>query len=300
MNPPVIQIDGLYRSFRHREALQNICLEVFPGIVWGLVGENGAGKTTLLRHLLGLLRAQRGTVRVFGYDPVQSPVEVLSKIGYLSEERDLPEWMKLDELLGYTRSFFPSWDEQLAESFRIAFELPKAQKIKTFSRGQRARAGLLLALAHRPPLLLLDEPSAGLDPAVRRDILGAVIRTVADEGRTVVFSSHLLDEVERVADHVTMLHRGTLLVSEPLDALLSRHSRIVIRFPEPQSRAPDLPGMLSCQGSEREWTAVCDGRQQQLLDHLAKIRAEVVDQSIPTLEQLFLARCGDRPQEMTI
>ena len=148
-------------------------------------------------------------MRVFGLDPVADPVGVLSRIGYLSEENDLPGWMRVDELIRYSRAFYPAWDDAYAEELRQAFALDPAAKIKNLSKGQKARAGLLIALAYRPELLVLDEPSSGLDPIVRRDILGAVIRTIADEGRTVLFSSHLLEEVEQVADHVTMIHQGT-------------------------------------------------------------------------------------------
>jgi ABC-2 type transport system ATP-binding protein len=193
------------------------------GGVYGLVGANGAGKTTLIKHILGLLRAEQGSVRVFGLDPVKDPVGVLSRIGYLSEENDLPAWMSVDELIRYTRAFYPAWDDAYAEELRQAFALEPAAKIKDLSRGQKARLGLLTALAHRPELLVLDEPSSGLDPIVRRDILGAVIRTIAHEGRTVLFSSHLLEEVEQVADHVTMINEGKIVLSAPLEAIRESH-----------------------------------------------------------------------------
>jgi ABC-2 type transport system ATP-binding protein len=163
-------------------------------------------------------------VRVFGLDPVQDPVTVLSRIGYLSEENDLPGWMRIDELLRYTRAFYPAWDDAYAEELRSAFGLDPAAKIRNLSKGEKARAGLLVALAHRPELLILDEPSSGLDPIARRDILGAVIRTIAHEGRTVLFSSHLLDEVEEVADHVTMISHGRVVLSGSLDDIKAAHT----------------------------------------------------------------------------
>ena len=193
------------------------------GAVYGLVGANGAGKTTLIRHVLGLLRAQSGSVRVFDLDPVADPVGVLSRIGYLSEENDLPGWMRVDELIRYSRAFYTAWDDAYAEELRQAFALDPAARIGTLSRGQKARAGLLIALAYRPELLVLDEPSSGLDPIVRRDILGAIMRTIADEGRTVLFSSHLLEEVEQVADHVTMISAGRIVLSGQLDAIKASH-----------------------------------------------------------------------------
>ena len=219
MNEPVVRVTGLTRRFGAKAALDSVSLELNRGVVYGLVGVNGAGKTTLIRHLLGLLKAESGSVRVFGLDPVDNPVGVLSRIGYLSEENDLPGWMTVSELMRYSRAFYPKWDDAYAAELQKSFALDPAARIKTLSKGQKARAGLLIALAYRPELLVLDEPSSGLDPIVRRDILGAVIRTVADEGRTVLFSSHLLDEVEQVADHVTMISHGRVVLSAPLKTI---------------------------------------------------------------------------------
>lgn len=175
MSENVVEVSGLSRQFGKMTALDDVSLNVEPGVVSGLVGENGAGKTTLIKHLLGLFKAQTGSVRVFGLDPVKDPVGVLGRIGYLSEDRDLPDWMRIEELMSYTRAFYPKWDQAFAEELRDTFELSKKQRIKKLSRGQRARTGLLVALAHRPDLLILDEPSSGLDPIVRRDILAASI-----------------------------------------------------------------------------------------------------------------------------
>ncbi|MFT7639750.1 MAG: ABC-2 type transport system ATP-binding protein [Pirellulaceae bacterium] len=186
-------------------------------------------------------------------DPVSHPTEVLGQIGYLSEDRDLPDWMNVQDLIRFTAAFYPNWDDRYARELQT-FELQPKQKIKSLSRGQRARVGLLLALAHRPELLILDEPSSGLDPVVRRDILGAIIRTVADEGRTVLFSSHLLDEVQRVSDRVAMLHRGELVLSETLDDVLNSHFCLTARFPIPLNHPPQIKGALRCEGSDREWT----------------------------------------------
>ncbi len=219
----VIAVSDLTRRFGGKTALDAVSLAVPRGGVYGLVGANGAGKTTLIKHILGLLRAESGSVRVFGRDPVDDPVGVLSRIGYLSEENDLPGWMRVDELIRYSRAFYPAWDDAYAEELRGAFALDLAAKVKSLSKGQKARTGLLIALAYRPELLVLDEPSSGLDPIVRRDILGAVIRTIADEGRTVLFSSHLLEEVEQVADHVTMISAGRIVLSAPLDEIKQAH-----------------------------------------------------------------------------
>ena len=230
MIEPAIVISALTRRFGTKTALDAVSLSLPRGAVYGLVGANGAGKTTLIKHILGLLRAESGSVRVFGLDPVADPVGVLSRIGYLSEENDLPGWMRVNELIRYTRAFYAAWDDAYAEELRQTFALDPAAKIKSLSKGQKARMGLLVALAYRPELLVLDEPSSGLDPIVRRDILGAVMRTIADEGRTVLFSSHLLDEVEEVADHVTMINAGRIALIAPLTAIKESHGSLSKAF----------------------------------------------------------------------
>jgi ABC-2 type transport system ATP-binding protein len=246
---PVIEIAGLTRRFGAKVALSSVSLSLPRGAVYGLVGANGAGKTTLIRHILGLLRAEGGSVRVFGLDPAEDPVGVLSRIGYLSEENDIPGWMRVDELIRYSRAFYPAWDDGYAQELMKAFALDAGAKIKDLSKGQKARAGLVVALAHRPELLVLDEPSSGLDPIVRRDILGAVLRTIADEGRTVLFSSHLLEEVEQVADHVTMIKSGTIVLSAPLAEIRESH-RVEGRLPSLDEIFVARVGMSATEATE--------------------------------------------------
>lgn len=290
MSAHVIEISDLSRRFGKKQALDNVSLSVPEGAVFGLVGENGAGKTTLLKHILGFLKPQQGTVRVFGLDPVADPPGVLGRIGHLSETRDLPTWMTIRELFEFTRAFYPKWDPVYAEELRMMFELSLNQKVPTLSRGQLARAGLLLALAHRPPLLVLDEPSSGLDPVVRKDILDAIIRTVVDEGRTVLFSSHLLDEVQRVSDQIAILDQGKLLLTSPLDEVLVSHYQLTVSFPEPQPFFPQLTGALTWSGSGREWKIICNGQKQELEVALQELNAEILEQTAPTLEEIFVAR----------
>jgi ABC-2 type transport system ATP-binding protein len=286
----IVDIQGISRSFGDKLALDNITLSVPQGGVFGLIGGNGAGKTTIIKHILGMLKAQQGTVRVFGLDPVQYPVETLGRIGYLSEDRELPDWMRLSELMRYTQAFFPKWDEAYAEELRLAFDLDKNAKVKTLSRGQRARAGLLIALAYRPDLLLLDEPSSGLDPVVRRDILGAIIRTIADEGRTVLFSSHLLDEVERVADRVAIIHQGRILLTASMEEIKERHRRMTLRFEHAVERPPMLIGTLSTTGQGNEWTYVLNGESAALRHAAEAVGATIVEDSGLTLDEIFVTR----------
>lgn len=295
----VIEVEDLSRSFRRKNALQNVTLRVPAGSVFGLVGENGSGKTTLIKHLLGALKPQRGRVRVFGKDPVGDPVGVLAEIGHLSEDREMPTWMRVRELLRYIRAFYPGWDVEYAEQLRDMFRLDPDAKVKHLSRGERALAGLLVALAHRPKLLVLDEPSSGLDPLVRRDILGAIVRTVADEGRTVFFSSHLLDEVERVADHLAMIVDGEVVLSGKLEAIKETHQRLLVRFETALDRAPAVDGALSVHGAKHEWTVICNGDQAAVQQAIATMNATVLDQATPTLEEIFVARASRRTSGLT-
>ncbi len=295
----VIEVRSLVRKFRRKQALAGVDITVPRGVVYGLVGENGAGKTTLLKHILGSLRARSGSVRVFGHDPVKDPVAVLSQLGYLSEDRDIPGWMRVGEAMSYTRAFYPGWDEAYAESLRERFELDARAKIKTLSRGEKAKCGLLLALAYRPPLLVLDEPSSGLDPSARHDILEAIVRTVADEGRTVLFSSHLLDEVERVADVVAMIHRGKVVFEESLDSIKARHCRLLVSREEESGPAPELSGLLHASGDGREWTLVCEGELNALRNEATALGLLVLEADTPSLEDVFLARVAPGKRKET-
>lgn len=288
----VIEVSNLSRSFGRKQALQDVTLSVQRGQVFGLVGENGAGKTTLMQHLLGAYKAQTGQVRVFGIDPVYDPTAVLARIGYLSEDRDLPVWMRVGELMRYMQAFYPSWDDAYAERLRDEFSLPIDARVKNLSRGEKAKAGLLIALAHRPELLLLDEPSSGLDAVARHDILAVVVRSVAEEGRTVVFSSHLLDEVERVADRVAMIHQGRVTLDMPMEDIKATHHKYVVRWRDRQTKMPDLPGVIHAVGDGCEWGMICQGDDQAFAHAVQAAYGEIVESATPTLEAVFVARAS--------
>ena len=292
MNQPIIEIKNLVREFGNKLALDNVSLTIQPGTVMGLVGENGAGKTTPIKHVLGLLKAQKGTVSVFGLDPVLNPEGVLSRIGYLSEEGDLPTWMKVHELMRYSAAFYPTWDDAYAMKLLDEFKLDPGAKLSKMSKGQRSRAGLLVAMAYRPQLLVLDEPSSGLDPIVRKDILGAIIRTIADDGRTVLFSSHLLSEVERVADQISMVKNGKILLSDSLDTVKENHYRATFLFEKPLSAHPAVEGNLTWSGGGREWNGTFYGDAGQLDSVAHALGAKVVERASLSLEEIFVAQVG--------
>jgi ABC-2 type transport system ATP-binding protein len=258
--------------------------------VFGLLGANGAGKTTLINHLLGSYVPQSGTVRVLGNDPTKKPEDTLKHVGYMSEDRVMPAWMKVRELVKFTRSFYPNWDPEFAQELLEMFALDPESKVKTLSRGERAKADLLTALAHRPDLLILDEPSSGLDVIVRQEILKAIVRDVAGEGRTVFFSSHLLDEVERVSDYVAIMVQGKIVLADTLDSIRESHCRMTIRYDTAQDKAPVIPEALSCTGKGQLWTVICNGQQDVIRVRVGGAGASVVDEQSATLEEVFVAR----------
>ncbi len=216
-----VSLTDVSRSFGSTLALDHVSLDLPIGTVIGLLGVNGAGKSTLIRILLGLDKPDDGDVNVLGMDPIEDPIAVRSRVGYLPERRALYDWMTVEESIGFVSSFYPSWNAARADDFRARFDLPLDRKVGALSRGQYARLAFLLTLGHDPELFVLDEPSYGLDPLVRRQFLATIVDVIAEGGKTVVMASHLMNEVERVADRVAIMHRGRMLVDEDLPSLLA-------------------------------------------------------------------------------
>jgi ABC-2 type transport system ATP-binding protein len=292
MAATIVEVNDLCRQFGNTLALDHVNYRAEEGQVYGLVGVNGAGKTTLIKHLLGLLRARSGSVRIFDQDPVRQPVDVLSRIGYLSEERDLPEWMSIEQLMRYTQSYFPNWDNDYAYDLLRNFNLDSSNKIKNLSKGMRAQVGLVAAVAHRPQLLILDEPSSGLDAVVREDILDAILQTVSDEGRTVIFSSHLLDEVERMSDHITMINAGGVVLDGKLQSVKQQYHCSNVLFPDHQDAEPEIPGSLSLEGDGRSWNVIHETSTEQFNSVIAETGGELVHSREATLLEIFIALVG--------
>lgn len=299
-NEPAILVENLTRKFRRKLAIDNASLSVDRGIVFGLLGENGAGKTTLINHLLGSYMAQQGRVRVLGMDPVAHPVETLSRVGYLSEDRIIPGWMTVRELIKFTHVFYPTWDADLSDRLVDMFNLDPNARVRTLSKGERAKAELLTAVAHRPQLLILDEPSSGLDVVVRQEILKSIVRDVAGEGRTVFFSSHLLDEVERVSDYIAIMAKGKIILTDTLENIRNAHHRVTIRYPAPRPQGPQIGNALVASGSGQIWTVICDGHTERIRSAVERDEGRIVDESAPSLEEIFFARTqvkSDSPEE---
>ncbi len=289
----VVDVVNLTRRFKEKVALDEVTVQLTPGKVYGLLGENGAGKSTLIKHIIGALQPQDGSVEVFGLKPSSDPVAVLSRIGYLSEDRDLPMWMRAKELLNYTAAFFDSWDMPYAEELLEKFHLDPNIKVKNMSRGEKARIGLITALAHRPELLVLDEPSSGLDVSVRYDILSEVVRSIADSGRTILFSSHLLDEVERVTDNIIMINKGKKIIDGHVDKIKEEHYRYIVKFAEETVEVEEFlksdPQLIRSLRQDAEWLVVS---REPLPERIKSLGGEVLENPRTSLENVFMDYCS--------
>jgi ABC-2 type transport system ATP-binding protein len=234
---PVIATEHVTCRYGRHEALHDVTFTVQPGTIFALLGPNGAGKTTTLRVLMNILRATSGQATVLGVDARRLGPAQLQTIGYVSENQELPLWMTVAEFLAYCRPFYPAWDDALCASLVNDFQLPPRMRLGRLSRGMRVKAALISALAYRPRLLVLDEPFSGLDPVVRDDLIHGVLGRAGDEAWSVLISSHDLDDVERLVDHVGFLDAGRLVLCEPMSALQHRFRRLEITLAGDEPRA---------------------------------------------------------------
>jgi ABC-2 type transport system ATP-binding protein len=224
---PRAEIEGLTLAYGGQPVLQGLQWRLDPGQVVGLLGRNGAGKTTLLEALLGLREASAGSVQLFGQPAARLDDAARARIGYVPQQSDLFEELRADELLAYFRSFYPRWNDTKVQGLLERWAVPRDIPIGRMSGGQQQRLSLIRALAHEPELLVLDEPVASLDPLARRDFLRELVEQVLDRGTTVVFSTHILSDLERVAFNVAFLREGRIALQSPLDELLEE-TRLLI------------------------------------------------------------------------
>ena len=228
----IVETSELRKSYDNVEALRGLNLQVPAGSICGFLGRNGVGKTTTMKILLGMTRPTAGEARVFGL-PAAAPassVEIRGRTAFVSEEKDLYPYMTVEEMVRFTTAFSPRWRTDLQQRYLRTFELPLERKVKSLSRGMRTKLALLLALCRGAELLVLDEPTAGLDPAMAEEILQILVGHVADGEMTVLFSSHQIAEVEQIADRVTIIDRGREVVTGSLDDLRENFCRIQFAF----------------------------------------------------------------------
>jgi ABC-2 type transport system ATP-binding protein len=224
----VIETSQLCKSYKDKQALRGLDLRVPAGSIFGFLGRNGAGKTTTIKTLMGLLRADSGSALVFG-SPVADAdhsVEIRRRIGFVTEDKELYPYMTVAEIIRFTRPLFPKWRHDLERRYLEIFELPLKSKIPDLSKGMRSKLMLLLAISRGADLLILDEPTDGLDPAAIDDVLRELVTIAATSGTTMFFSSHQLAEVDLIADHIGIIDRGRMIISGSLDDIKSRYRRI--------------------------------------------------------------------------
>ncbi len=289
-----IRIEDLHYSFGEVRALRGLDMVVPEGSIYGLVGRNGAGKTTTLRLAMGILRASSGSIEVLGMDPVERGAELRSMVGYLPEDRSLYGYMTVDETLSFARSLRRRWDGDLVEEFLDHFRIPRHRPVSDLSAGVKTQLSLTLAAAHRPRLLLLDEPTAHLDPVGVRELFGAILGLAAEEGQTVILSSHALQLVEGVADHVGIMVEGRLVQSGPVDGVKDREKRIRAVFQvDPPRELLDHPAVVGIEGEGRRLQFTVRGDVDEIMEICRRIphfALEILDMD---LEAIFHGYAGE-------
>jgi ABC-2 type transport system ATP-binding protein len=297
---PVISTRGLTRYFGKRAAVEDLNLTVPRGSVFAFLGRNGSGKTTTIRMLLGLMQPTRGEGRILGYDIRALPVEARARIGYLTEEHQLYSWMTVKECGEFQSKFYPRWNEKIFRGVIGHFNLRMAAKVKELSRGERAGLCLGLTLAPEPELLILDDPTLGLDPVACRSLVESMIYLTRRSDRTIFFSSHQLADVERVADYIAILDRSILRACCPLETFRKNVQEVRLRFPGTPPPAPQIPGLLQAFRSQGELRVTCvhyNGTTEKALRALNPTQMETVPIS---LEDAFISYLGERGEKSFI
>ena len=285
-----IETIDLWKRYDDVEALRGLDLRVPTGSICGFLGRNGAGKTTTIKVLLGIARATKGEARLLGavVSADAAGAAVRRRVGFVSDEKDLYDYMTVGEIIAFTRPFFPTWRADLEQKYLAKFELSPGREIKALSRGTRTKLALLLALCRGAELLILDEPTAGLDPAMAEDVLQALVGHVASEAMTVFFSSHQIAEVDQIADHVAIVDRGRTVISGSLDDLRARHQRVQLVFAgDAPLAAPKAPGVVRVHRQGRVLTVLTRDHEALIAESRAWSPVSV-DAAPVTLKEIFL------------
>ena len=282
-----VQLSGVGKDYRFF-SLQDVNLEIPHGHIMGFIGPNGAGKSTTIRILMGLIHQDRGHVRLLGRSMPTDQAAAKSDVGFASEDMRLYGSVTLDWHMRFIRSIFPSWDESYAATLLKRFDLRREQRMKGMSHGQQVKAGLLLALARRPRLLILDEPTTGLDPVARHEVIRELTDVMKDDRRSVLFSSHNTHDVEQISDQITFIDRGRIIESRDKETFLDRWRRIRVELPG-EFDLPALPGVIALQQAGRIAVATTNAFDDSLprAYEAAGIRVHAVENM--TLEEIFVS-----------
>ena len=296
MNDLAVELSGVSKKYRYF-TLEDIHLKLPRGQIMGLIGANGAGKSTTIRVLMGLVHQDSGEVRVLGHRMPAEQVAAKWDIGFASEDMRLYDSMTLDWHMSFMRSIYPNWDASYAQLLLKRFGLRSEQKMKGFSHGQRVKASLLLVLARKPQLLVLDEPTTGLDPVARHEILRELTGVMAEEGRSILFSSHNTQDVEQISDQITFIDRGRIIDSMDKETYLDRWRRLRLEVPL-GIELPPLPGIVGVQRQGRLAVATSNAFVPDLAHAYEHTGVRVQSIESMTLEEIFVANVEHSREEV--
>lgn len=293
-----IETNGLTKRYGKKLALRDFSLSVDKGGIHAIVGSNGAGKSTLFRLLLGVATPTAGTAKLLGEDSRTLSPETRGRVGYVNEEHTLPRWMKAREITNHQRSFYPKWNQAVYDSVIGYFDVDPDQKISGLSRGERAGLNLSMALAQSPDVLILDEPTLGLDVVARQSFLEALMFTETEGGTTIIYCSHQMEEIERVADQLIIMENGQLKNNSSPDAFVDRISYWVGQFPNGLPDKSKIPGFLSVRNIEGQHHIIVADQSGDFGAFLKKTGASAVAQNPVNLERAvnaFLTKNHNTP-----
>jgi ABC-2 type transport system ATP-binding protein len=287
----IIETSQLCKSYKDKSALRGLDLRVPAGSIFGFLGRNGAGKTTTIKTLMGLLQADSGTAHIFGSSVADADhsVEARRRIGFVTEDKELYPYMTVEQIIRFTRPFFPKWRNDLERRYLEIFELPPECKIPELSKGMRSKLMLLLAISRDADLLILDEPTDGLDPAAIEEVLRELVTLAAESGTTMFFSSHQLAEVDLIADHIGIIDQGRMIVSGSLDDIKARYQRLRVVLEDPV----DLPtrweeGVESVRLEGRMVSILASRNVDGIVEQAQSIPGAIVERYPVTLKEIFL------------
>ncbi len=288
LQPPALKLEAVTKRYDDKAVLDDLSLTVQPGSVLGLLGKNGAGKTTLIKCALGLIRPNSGVVTLLGEPAHDLSAAGKARLGYVPQEISLYPWMRVHQLLDYIAAFYPRWNATLVSQLLTDWELNTNDKIGKMSVGTRQKLAIILALAHEPDLLILDEPAASLDPSARREFLKTVLAIAAEGKRTVVFSTHITSDLERVADRVAILRRGKIAYEGELDALKDSVKRLHVTSANPLPLTLDVPGAVRVRVEGNEALVSVRDATDELIESLRRDHSATVRIEDLNLEDIFV------------
>ncbi|MEX1232162.1 MAG: ABC transporter ATP-binding protein [Planctomycetaceae bacterium] len=283
-----IRTGNLWKNFGSTQVLRGITLDIPAGTVVGLLGANGAGKSTLIKCLVGLLRPTMGKSELLGDDSLHLSAEVKERLGYVPQDIRLYSWMTVEQIIQYTSAYYPKWDQKLVEKLITNWDIPRTHRIGPLSPGQLQKLGLLLAMGPRPDLLILDEPVAALDPLARREFLRSLLEFAQEESKTILFSTHITSDLERVASHVVMLKSGEVNLYEELDALKDRVKRVRIVAEGDFPPSFEIPNAVQIEVTGKLAIATVVGADDALVSLLKQKWTATVSVEDLNLEEIFV------------